>query len=146
MLRSKKSFISKITNSQLSTKIVCIILIVVFLMISASVSGILLVLNSSNKLLYQALAGSLTYSSQDISKKLSNIESMTSAVVLVTLTYIMHRVQLKAMRPEVLKCRIRSTKMWLKLLISTPDIHTGLQITAIPTGSFLGGNAAGSTR
>lgn len=81
MLRSKKSFISKITNSQLSTKIVCIILIVVFLMISASVSGILLVLNSSNKLLYQALAGSLTYSSQDISKKLSNIESMTSAVV-----------------------------------------------------------------
>ena len=81
MLKSKKSFISKITNSQLSTKIVCIILIVVFLMISASVSGILLVLNSSNKLLYQALAGSLTYSSQDISKKLSNIESMTSAVV-----------------------------------------------------------------
>ena len=187
MLRSKKSFISKITNSQLSTKIVCIILIVVFLMISASVSGILLVLNSSNKLLYQALAGSLTYSSQDISKKLSNIESMTSAVVsnsnirknLITLaeedpdiriknaenslntliadyyqtykdnniSYInLYHVQLKAMRPEVLKCRIRSTKMWLKLLITTPDIHTGLQITAIPTGSFLGGNAAESTR
>lgn len=81
-MRSKKiSFMNKITNSQLSTKIVCIILIVVLFMLSSSVMGIIMVLNSSNRLLYEALAGSLTYSAQDISKKLSNVESMTSAIV-----------------------------------------------------------------
>lgn len=81
MKNKKISFINKITNSQLSTKIVCIILIVVLLMLSSSITGILIVLNSSNRLLYKALAGSLTYSAQDISKKLSNVEAMTSAIV-----------------------------------------------------------------
>lgn len=81
MTSRRISFMNKISNSQLSTKIVCIILIVVLLMLSSSAAGIMLVLNSSNRLLYEALAGSLTYSAKDISEKLSNVESMTSAIV-----------------------------------------------------------------
>jgi len=80
-MKNKKAMINRIANLQLGTKIVGIILIVMLLMISSSIAGITMVLNSSNKLLYQALAGSLTYSAEDISRKISNIESMTSAIV-----------------------------------------------------------------
>ncbi|BDF32177.1 sensor histidine kinase YesM [Lachnospiraceae bacterium] len=80
-MKNKKAMIDRISNLQLGTKIVGIILIVMLLMISSSIAGITMVLNSSNKLLYQALAGSLTYSAEDISRKISNIESMTSAIV-----------------------------------------------------------------
>lgn len=80
-MKNKKTMINRIANLQLGTKIVGIILIVMLLMISSSIAGITMVLNSSNKLLYQALAGSLTYSAEDISRKISNIESMTSAIV-----------------------------------------------------------------
>ncbi|MCB6203325.1 sensor histidine kinase [Extibacter muris] len=80
-MKNKKAMINRIANLQLGTKIVGIILIVILLMISSSIAGITMVLNSSNKLLYQALAGSLTYSAEDISRKISNIESMTSAIV-----------------------------------------------------------------
>lgn len=80
-MKNKKTMTNRIVNLQLGTKIVGIILIVMLLMISSSIAGISMVLNSSNRLLYQALAGSLTYSAEDISRKISNIESMTSAIV-----------------------------------------------------------------
>lgn len=80
-MKNKKAMTNRIVNLQLGTKIVGIILIVMLLMISSSIAGISMVLNSSNRLLYQALAGSLTYSAEDISRKISNIESMTSAIV-----------------------------------------------------------------
>lgn len=80
-MKNKKTMMTRIVNLQLGTKIVGILLIVILLMISSSIAGITMVLQSSNKLLYQALAGSLTYSAEDISRKISNIESMTSAIV-----------------------------------------------------------------
>nr|WP_243126277.1 sensor histidine kinase [[Clostridium] hylemonae] len=80
-MKNKKTMMTRIANLQLGTKIVGILLIVILLMISSSIAGITMVLHSSNKLLYQALAGSLTYSAEDISRKISNIESMTSAIV-----------------------------------------------------------------
>ena len=80
-MKTKKTMMTRIANLQLGTKIVGILLIVILLMISSSIAGITMVLHSSNKLLYQALAGSLTYSAEDISRKISNIESMTSAIV-----------------------------------------------------------------
>ena len=57
-MKNKKTMTNRIANMQLGTKIVGIILIVMLLMISSSIAGISMVLNSSNRLLYQALAGS----------------------------------------------------------------------------------------
>ncbi|MDD2971519.1 MAG: histidine kinase [Lachnospiraceae bacterium] len=70
-----------IKNIQLKNKIALIITLVVALTAIASLIGSEMLLHSSNKLLYQALAGSLNYSAEDISNKLTNIESMTNAII-----------------------------------------------------------------
>ena len=75
------AMMKKIKNLQLNTKIALIIAFVVALTATASFAGTQMVLHSSNRLLYQALAGSLSYSAKDISKKLANIESMTNAII-----------------------------------------------------------------
>ncbi len=71
----------KIKNLRLNTKIALIIVFVIALTTAASLAGTHIVLRSSNRLLYQALAGSLSYSAKDISKKLANVESMTNYII-----------------------------------------------------------------
>lgn len=72
---------SKIKNYPLNIKLALIIAFVVILTSVASLIGTQVVLHSCNTLLYQALAGSLNYSAEDISNKLSNIESMTNSII-----------------------------------------------------------------
>ncbi len=73
--------INKIKNYPLNMKIFLIIAFVVILTSLASIIGTQVVSRSYNDLLYRALAGSLNYSAEDISKKLSNIESMTNSII-----------------------------------------------------------------
>ena len=73
--------INKIKNYPLNMKIFLIIAFVVILTTLASIIGTQVVSRSYNDLLYRALAGSLNYSAEDISKKLSNIESMTNSII-----------------------------------------------------------------
>jgi len=58
-----------------------LIISILLLTATASLIGIRIVAVSNNKLLYKALAGSLSYSANDISTKLSNIEALSSAIV-----------------------------------------------------------------
>lgn len=76
-----RKWAKNIKNYSLNKKITCIILVTVFLTVSFSAAGISMTLSSSNELLYEALAGSLSYSAEDISKKLSTVESMTNMIV-----------------------------------------------------------------
>lgn len=68
-------------NISLNIKIFFIVLIVSLLGLISSFIALHFIEHSYHQLLYQVLAGSLSYSADDISKKLSNIESMTSAIV-----------------------------------------------------------------
>ncbi|MGI6778881.1 MAG: sensor histidine kinase [Acetivibrionales bacterium] len=77
----KSSVKSRFNNYPLKVKIMVLILGIIFLTTTASFIGIHIISNSNNKLLYKALAGSLSYSASDISTKLSNIEAMSSAIV-----------------------------------------------------------------
>jgi len=58
-----------------------LIISILVLTATASLISVRVVAVSNNKLLYKALAGSLSYSANDISTKLSNIEALSSAVV-----------------------------------------------------------------
>jgi two-component system sensor histidine kinase YesM len=81
MKKHKKQSINKIQNYPLRIKIAFILAFVVISTSIASVIGSKVILHSYNTLLYQALAGSLNYSAEDISNKLSNIESMTNSII-----------------------------------------------------------------
>lgn len=82
IMRSFSIFLKqKIKNIHLKNKIALIIAFVVMLISIASLIGAEMLLHSSNELLYQALAGSLNYSAEDISNKLANVESMTNAII-----------------------------------------------------------------
>ncbi len=72
---------NRLKNYPLRIKMILIILVVLILTSIASVIGMQVVLHSCNALLYQALSGSLSYSAEDISNKLSNIESMTNSII-----------------------------------------------------------------
>ncbi len=71
----------RFNNFPLKSKIMVLIIIIISLTTLASFLGLRIISASSNKLLYEALAGSLSYSASDISSKLSNVESMSSSII-----------------------------------------------------------------
>lgn len=71
----------KFNNFPLHKKIFILILTVILLTLSASFAGIKMVSSSYDKLLYKALAGSLSYSAANISTQLANVESMSNAII-----------------------------------------------------------------
>lgn len=71
----------KINNLPLYTKISSIILLVAVFILTAALGGIQMISNTGNRLLYQSMAGSLSYSAEDISRKLTNIEDMTDMMI-----------------------------------------------------------------
>lgn len=77
----KEKMLSHIRNFSLHSKITLIVSLAVILLTTMSIGGITMTINSGNALIYKALAGSLNYTSSDISSKLSNIESMTNMIV-----------------------------------------------------------------
>ena len=77
----KEKILSHIRNFSLHSKITLIVSLAVILLTTMSIGGITMTINSGNALIYKALAGSLNYTSSDISSKLSNIESMTNMIV-----------------------------------------------------------------
>ena len=72
---------NRFRNAPLKIKITLITAFAIFLTSAASLIGSFIFMHSYNNLLYQALAGSLNYSAEDISSKLSNIESMTNSII-----------------------------------------------------------------
>ncbi len=80
-MKMKNYLLRKINTLSIYTKILLIVLTVVILILSAALIGIRLISNANNLLLYQTLAGSLSYSAEDISKKLNNIENMTDIMI-----------------------------------------------------------------
>ena len=77
----KEKILSHIKNSSLHSKITLIVSLAMLLLTAMSIGGITMTINSGNALIYKALAGSLSYTSSDISSKISNIESMTNMIV-----------------------------------------------------------------
>ncbi len=104
----------KLSYFSLNTKIIFIILVVLFINVAASLISIDMVLKSSNRLLYESLQGSLNYTAEDISFKLSNIESMSSSI----LSNQNIRKNLIALEEETSEIGIRNIKNTLKYLIS----------------------------
>lgn len=80
-MKMKNHLLSKINNLSLYTKILFMVLTIIVLILSAVITGIRLISNANNFLLYQTLAGSLSYSAKDISEKLNNIENMTDIMI-----------------------------------------------------------------
>lgn len=80
-MKRLNSFGKTIANLPLGKKILYLISFSIISTFFLSLFSTSYVLHSSNELLYQALAGSLNYSAENISTKLSNIESMTSTIV-----------------------------------------------------------------
>ena len=80
-MKMKKYIIEKVNNLSLYTKILFVVLSVAALILSATLIGLRLISNANNLLLYKTLAGSLSYSAEDISKKLNNIENMTDIMI-----------------------------------------------------------------
>ena len=70
-----------LNNYSLKTKIMSLIFSIIILTTAASYVSVQIISVSNNRLLYKALAGSLSYSAQDISTKLSNIEAMSSTII-----------------------------------------------------------------
>ena len=68
-------------NAPLKIKITLITAFAIFLTSMASLIGSFIFMHSCNNLLYQALAGSLSSSAEEISSKLANIESMTNSII-----------------------------------------------------------------
>lgn len=77
----KINILSYIKNFSLHSKITLIVSLAMILLTTMSISGITMTINSGNALIYKALAGSLNYTSSDISSKISNIEAMTNMIV-----------------------------------------------------------------
>ena len=71
----------RLNNYSLKTKIMALIFCIIIFTTAASYISIQIISVSNNRLLYKALTGSLSYSAQDISTKLSNIEAMSSAII-----------------------------------------------------------------
>lgn len=71
----------RIANLSLKNKIFSITLISIFLMSSAAFAGIQITSASNKKLLYNTIAGSLSYSATDISNRLGNIETMSYMIL-----------------------------------------------------------------
>lgn len=71
----------RFSNLPLKLKIMILIISILVLTAIASLISIRIVAVSNNRFLYKALAGSLSYSANDISAKLLNIEAMSSAIV-----------------------------------------------------------------
>lgn len=68
-------------NLKLKSKILFVIIIIIILLIAASFGSLLAIMHSENHLLFEAVSGSLNYSAEDISNKLSNVEYMSSSIV-----------------------------------------------------------------
>lgn len=82
MLKKRFTFLLyKIQNYPLKIKIALITAFSIALVSLATLICSFILVNSYNVQLYQALAGSLNYSAEDISSKLANIESMTNAII-----------------------------------------------------------------
>lgn len=80
MLKKRFTFLlCRIQNYPLKIKIALITAFSIALVSLATLICSFILVNSYNVQLYQALAGSLNYSAEDISSKLANIESMTNA-------------------------------------------------------------------
>ncbi len=80
-MKIKQRIKTKYDSLHLHIKIGIILTFVILLISGASIISSMIITRSSNQLLYQALAGSLNYSAEDISSKLSNIESMTNSII-----------------------------------------------------------------
>lgn len=70
-----------IANLPLKTKIFSITLISIFLLSVSALAGIQITSSSNKKLLYNTIAGSLSYSATDISNRLKNIETMSYMIL-----------------------------------------------------------------
>lgn len=82
MLKKRFAFLLyRIQNYPLKIKIALITAFSIALISLATLICSFILVNSYNVQLYQALAGSLNYSAEDISSKLANIESMTNAII-----------------------------------------------------------------
>lgn len=77
----KKKYLNRLNNLSLKTKILFIVIAVACLILTASLIGIRMVSAANNRLLYETLAGSLSYSAKDISKNLHTIEDMTTIMI-----------------------------------------------------------------
>lgn len=65
----------------LNRKLVLLILLCIVPLTAASFASIRLVQRAEDRMLYQALAGSLAYSAADISQKLSGVEELSNAII-----------------------------------------------------------------
>lgn len=77
----KKYILSLFNNLSLYHKIFFIILTVTFFIFAAALSSIKMIADTNDRLLYQTMAGSLSYSATDISGKLSALETMTHMIL-----------------------------------------------------------------
>lgn len=78
---SKSLLLSKFNNLSIYRKIFCAIITVTFLTFAAALISIKMIADTNNRLIYQTMAGSLSYSATDISEKLSALESMTNMIL-----------------------------------------------------------------
>ena len=69
------------TNLPLNRKLFGIVLLCILPMTVASFFGIHLIQSAGNRLLYQAISGSLSYSATDISSRLSQVEALSNAII-----------------------------------------------------------------
>lgn len=72
---------TRFNNLPLNRKLLGIIFLCILPLTVVSFFSIRLVQNAGNQMLYQALAGSLSYSATDISSRLSQVESVSKAII-----------------------------------------------------------------
>ncbi len=77
----KEKLLSAVRNYSLRSKIILIVLIVMGLVTGVSAICLKMTVDAGNSMYYKALAGSLSYTAEDIATKLSTIESMTNMIV-----------------------------------------------------------------
>ena len=77
----KERIIKKLKNLSLHIKLSLTVFVAVIILTAMSIGCISMTINSGNALIYKALAGSLSYTSSDISSKISNIEAMTNMII-----------------------------------------------------------------
>lgn len=75
------SIIQKLNNLPLQKKILFLIFSILALTTAGSILGFQMIFSSGNRMLYESLAGSLSYSAQNISENLETIESMTGMLL-----------------------------------------------------------------
>ena len=72
---------TSVSNLPLKKKIFSITLISIILLSASALIGIQITSSSNKKLLYNTIAGSLSYSATDISNRLDNIETMSYMIL-----------------------------------------------------------------